>query len=144
MPIDETDAVARDELLLRAVPNVRDYYDPDRPKGPFTRQAFSPTQNDVDGLSVYREAFVSPSELAHWMPRKGDYYVVGMPSIVFVDQGLTIVPSPRDGPKGHCTIPELSHEKVKQNRRWAKELGQRLAKQAESAIVFRPGDDRPA
>ena len=140
MPIDETDPVTSDELILRAIPNVRDYYDPTRAMGPFTRSTFKPTQSDVDGISVYREAFVSPSELALSMRKKGDYYVVAMPAKEFIDAGLTIVPSPSAGPKGHCTIPELSHGNERRNKRWAKEVGQLLARKAASAIVFRPGD----
>ena len=48
-----------DEIVLRRVPLVAGACDLSLPQ-PISRGAFKPSERDLDGLSFYRERFVSP------------------------------------------------------------------------------------
>ena len=52
------------ESILRRIPRTLDYYDPSLPV-PVLAFAFRPNQRDTEGISLYRELFVSPERVAH-------------------------------------------------------------------------------
>ena len=51
------------ESILRRIPRTSDYYDRSLPV-PVLAFAFRPNQRDTEGISLYRELFVSPQRVA--------------------------------------------------------------------------------
>lgn len=103
----ERDAVGDAEWLLRKVPSGNaDYYDASL-KTPLQRIAFRPNKHDVDGISFFREIFVSPRSLGY-EGRKPPYYVVRLRARQVAAIGLRILPCPDpDQPPGHLVLPDL-------------------------------------
>jgi hypothetical protein len=99
--------------------------------------AFKPTESDEDGISVYRERFVAPAEVAAAGRTPGAYYVARLAVEALQALGITVVPTPGDL-HGHAVLAELNrpfHEKEKQRSR---ELQLKLAELASQAIVYQP------
>lgn len=103
----ERDAVGDAEWLLRKVPSGNaQYYDPSL-QTPLQRIAFKPNKDDVDGISFFREMFVSPRRLGY-EGRKPPYYVVRLRARQVAAIGLRILPLPDpDQPPGHLVLPGL-------------------------------------
>ena len=106
----ERDAVGDAEWLLRKVPSGNAaYYDPSL-KTPLQRIAFRPNEYDVDGISFFRETFVSPRSLGY-EGRKPPYYVVRLRARQVAAIGLRILPLPDpDQPPGHLVLRELCYK----------------------------------
>jgi hypothetical protein len=66
---EELPPIEPGERLLRRIPIVPGAYDPQLPQ-PVTVGAFSPNPRDTNGLSLYRERFVSPVELVTGHPKR--------------------------------------------------------------------------
>lgn len=104
----ETSPVFRNEVLLRTIPNSIGYYTP--PMGPWavSLDAFDPKKNDSDGISLYREAFISPEELARINTHKAGVRVGKVHVNDFHKLGLSVLSTPDpSGPPGHVSIPEM-------------------------------------
>ncbi len=103
----ERDAVGGAEWLLRRVPSGNaQYYDPSL-QTPLHRIAFKPNAGDVDGISFFREMFISPRSLGY-EGRKPPYYVVRLRSRQVAAIGLRFLPRPDpDQPPGHLVLPDL-------------------------------------
>jgi hypothetical protein len=99
------------ERLLRKIPIGPGTYDPQLPQ-PLSAGAFSPHPRDIDGLSFFRERFISPTELVTGHPtRPPDKWVV---ATVTIDElrllDLTVEPLQEegDGP-GHVVIRDFAY-----------------------------------
>lgn len=138
-PKAESEPVTDDEFVFRAIPNVRNYYDPSLPQ-PVVRVAFEPNSQDTDGLSVFREACgVTAAEVAMALPRKGDYYVARLSVAALATKKLTVQAKPLcDQPKGHAVIPELNLATFQANKPKSKVLQRALAVLAGNCIVYKP------
>ena len=137
---DENDPVLPTEYVFRRINNKKDWYNSELEQ-PVTRVACSPFKKDVDGLSVFRELFVSASDVAAAGPDPAGYYVARLLVADILELGLTVIPAPQEGmPKGHAIIPELTTAAANnaQTRRWAKEIANKLARLAGRSIVALP------
>jgi hypothetical protein len=127
-PVDVT------ENVLRRV--HKDHFDGTL-RIPFRPAAFKPTESDQDGLSVYRERFVSPSEVASSGRIPGAYYVVRLAVQDLQRLNLSVVPTP--GPLiGHAVIPELNRAFYQREKQRSKDLQLELCRLASRAIVHVP------
>jgi hypothetical protein len=104
---------------------------------PFRPAAFKPTESDSEGLSVYREQFVSPSEVASGGRTPGVYCVVRLAVQDLRELNLSVVPTPGPLP-GHAVIPELNRGFYEAEKQRSKELQLELSRLASRAIVHRP------
>jgi hypothetical protein len=69
---DSPPSVSADEFILRRI--HRNHYDSTQPLR-VQPAAFRPSPADTGGLSVYRERFISPAEVAAAGRSAGDYFV---------------------------------------------------------------------
>jgi len=136
---DQQDPISSDEYVLRRIPKDKSRYDPSL-NDPVQRVAFEPSKWDVDGISVFRELFVSAAALAKAGTNDNGYCVARLSVSNLIALGLTIVPDTRnDQPPGHAIIPELSISEMKQNKTKCKEIQRELAKLAGRNIIFETG-----
>jgi hypothetical protein len=131
---DEAAPVDADEFVLRRI--HKSYFDSRLPL-PIQPVAFKPTESDVDGLSVFRERFVSPAEVAAAGRTPGAYHVARLAVRDLQALRLTVVPSPGELP-GHAVLAELNRAFYEQDRAGAKLLQAALAKLASQGIVHQP------
>ena len=74
---------------------------------PVQRVAFAPNQKDTDGISVFRELFITPERIASAGRSSAGYYVARLAVCELLKLGLTVVPDPRENqPPGHALVPE--------------------------------------
>lgn len=136
---DQQDPISPDEYVLRRIPKDKNRYDPSLNE-PVQRIAFEPSKWDIDGISVFRERFVSATDLAKAGTNNNGYCVARLSVSNLFALGLTIVPDPRDDqPPGHALIPELSISEMKQNKTKCKETQRELSKLAGRNIIFETG-----
>jgi hypothetical protein len=132
----ERDPVTPDEYVLRRIPP--DWVDESLAQ-PVQRVAFQPNQSDTNGLSVFRELFVTPAAVAAAGRVGQGYYVVQLLVKDLLSLKLSVVADPQeDGPRGHALIPELSYALSSVRKADSKVLQRELAKLASEAIVHRP------
>jgi hypothetical protein len=122
------------ERVLRLIP--KDWYKPGKPV-PFGRVAFEPNRYDDDGISLYRERWVTPAQLDASRPKHGTYYVIRLKVQDIYGVGLTLRRNVGDLP-GHVVIPELRLSSYKENKEILNPLIVQLATLAGRDIVFRP------
>lgn len=135
---DESDPVSPDEFILRRIPNLPNYINMELPM-PVVRGAFGPSSSDIDGLSVYRENFVSAQDVAEDGNNLAGYYVVRLRAQDIFNLGMDLIPNPINGQlPGHTLIPELSLIAKKADRNKYKDLTLELAKLASNDIVYSP------
>lgn len=133
---DQQDPISPDEYVLRRIPKDKSRYNPSLPE-PVQRIAFEPSKWDVDGISVFRELFVSADALVKAGTNNNGYCVTRLSVSELIALGLTIVPDPRnEQPPGHAIIPELSISEWNQNKTKCKEIQRKLAKLAGMNIIF--------
>jgi hypothetical protein len=133
---DETSPISEDEHVLRRI--HRNHYDSSL-SPPVKRPAFEPSSQDIDGLSVHREMFITAKKLA-WCGRSpGNYYVArfSVRELANDPAKLTVVAaSDIDQPPGHAVIPQLSTGSK------TKPIQLRLAKLSADRTVYRPPSKR--
>jgi hypothetical protein len=142
-PRDECATVLDDEWVLRRV--HKNHFKPQKPT-PIERVAFQPSDEDVEGLSVFRAAFVTPSQIVAASRGGNNYYVakLAVSDLVKFSPPLTVKPdSDADQPPGHAVVPELNATRLKSDKYPSKELQRDLAKLASKHIVWRPDDKIP-
>jgi hypothetical protein len=101
--------------------------------------AFRPSREDISGLSVFREKYVSAAEVAASGRRPGEYFVTRLPVKALHDLGLTIVPDvDAAAPRGHALIPELTHSAYERDKQRLKDVLLSLALLAGRAVVHQP------
>src|SRR6266849_9638596 len=129
----QQESIAAEEFVLRRI--HKNHYDPRLPVA-ITPLAFRPTPEDVVGISVYREKYISPVQVAEAGRQPGQYYVARLPVQALAALNLTVVPDDEPaGPPGHAIIPELSTAAYQQNKQRSKDLQMALARLASQAIV---------
>lgn len=128
-----------EEMLLRRVARQPGQYEPHLDPS-LTRGAFTPNRQDHDGLSLFREALISASTLAHAARRPASDYVVARLRVSDVmTLGLSVVPCPDPGGlPGHVAIPELSltHYSDSRLKPSLKEASLSLAKLASRDVIL--------
>jgi hypothetical protein len=130
--------------LLRRV--HRNHYTPGQPIALFTRDAFKPTQEDTDGISLQRESDMAaagkgPSEMSAAGRKPGEYFIIRLKAKDYLNQGLSIVPDQQPGDlPGHSIIPELSLSGYQNKKQAMKNIQDELIKLASvpAAIVLSP------
>lgn len=143
--VTEHDNVLPDEYVLRRVLIQADCINLDLRK-PVQETAFRPTNQDVNGISVYRELFTTPEAVAREGRSPKGYYVLRIPVNEILALGLTVVENPDENQlPGHCLIPEVNVKKRgnRDAKRELKVLQQSLAdlinKDYTNRIVCFPG-----
>ncbi|MCW9023634.1 MAG: hypothetical protein OQK73_03025 [Gammaproteobacteria bacterium] len=134
---EQSEPISADEYILRRIPNIKNYIDLTLPI-PVQRGALGPSSNDDDGLSVYREEFISAEDLANAGTNMSGYFVVRFRAQDLISLGLNLIPDPLPPLPGHSLIPELSRGSKKANRNFYKEVTLELAKLASQDIVYFP------
>lgn len=139
MPIAQEDDIQDNEFILRRIPNSVGYIISDDTE-PVNRISFKPTDQDGDGISLYRELFASAKSVAEAGNNKNGYYVVRMTAQSIRELGLEIVPNPICGElPGHSLIPDLN---CNMNKNESKALQLKLAdlvnEDFQNSIVFTP------
>lgn len=133
------DSIQPSEYVLRRVLNQASVIDTDLPQ-PVQRIAFRPTDEDLDGISVFRALFTTAEEVAAGKSAHG-YYVVRIPVNEILDLGLTVVPDPQvDTLEGHSLIPELtSHtRKTEFSKKKQQQLAGLVNKDIRNRLVYSP------
>lgn len=134
---DEENPVLPEEFILRRIPLV--FYN-GLLVPPITTQAFRPRDDELDGLSFYRERFISAFELAQAMRVPGKCYVARLLASEFMKYPLTLKPDPQPhpAPKGHIIIPELAFPIYIKNKTLHKDWHDEFAKLFSKDIVYSP------
>jgi hypothetical protein len=118
----ESDPLTPNEWLLRRIPNNADYYKPAEPV-PIQRVAFEPNKQDVDGLSFFREMFISPRELGLKTGRKPPYVVARIRLKDLQANNIKIRPAPdEEQPRGHVVAPEITYPARKSTKEAQRQL----------------------
>ena len=136
--MDEHQPVEDSEFVYRRIPRI--YYQAGLPM-PIHPAAFRPNSNDSSGLSVFRAAFVKPTDTLTTIDssKRNNYYVARIAVQDLHRLGLAVVPEPDpNGPLGHAIIPELSWQAYQADKRRLKQVQVELAKLASAAIVHQP------
>lgn len=132
---NERDPVSLNEYVLRRI--HKNQFDRAQ-DNPVLRLAFKPAPPDTDGISVFRERFVSPTELANAGRKPGEYYVARLSVRELKDTlALSVIADPDENQQpGHALIPELNTSNALVP--WSRELQRELAKLASRSIVHEP------
>ena len=131
----EADRVETSEWLLRRISLRSNWYDPNRTP-PFARVSYQPNDKDVDGLSLFRESFISPTVLAS-TGGKPPYVIARVRVERFTDLGISIVASANQTePPGHVSVPALAYESYLLDRPGSKSIQRHLAE--DSSPAFNP------
>jgi hypothetical protein len=100
---------------------------------------FRPSTEDTAGLSVFREKYLTPGEVAAAGRKPGEYYVVRLSVQALTALGLTVVPDEQTtGPAGHALVPELSLSACLQDKRRLRAVQVKLAELASLSIAHFP------
>jgi hypothetical protein len=107
---------------------------------PIQLEAFRPTKDDLDGLSVFLAAEATPEQTLAVVPpaKRPLYYVASIPIQDLRQLGLTLLPHPIEEAPGHAVIPEMNLETYNRDKAAGKELQKKLAEIASRNIVLRP------
>ncbi len=134
---EEHEPVTEEEAILRRI--HKRYYNPQEIIA-VQPEAFRPTERDEDGLSVFRERFVSAAEVitAIAEEKRRLYYVARLAVRDLRGLNLTVLPAVQTGLPGHAIIPELNWTSYQKNRLRVKEWQTKLAELASQAIVYQP------
>jgi hypothetical protein len=120
--LSESDPLTPNEWLLRRIPNNADYYKPAEPV-PIQRVAFEPNKQDVDGLSFFREMFISPRELGLKTGRKPPYIVARVRLKDIEANNIKIHAAPdSEQPAGHAVAPEITYAARKATKEAQRQL----------------------
>lgn len=140
----EARPVSRNEVLLRTVPNSVGYYTPGLGNWALNSLAFEPRQVDVDGISLFREDFVTRQHLASKSGHACGVRVARVTAKECAGLNLSVTPSPNSKqPPGHVVIPEMPFVKGKtqqhkEQRQEIKDLAHLLAQFANQRKVYVP------
>ncbi len=105
----QCDPVSPDEFVYRRIPGGNpSFYNP-RKSRPVTVGAFSPSDLDTDGLSVFRALFTTPDEVARLNSKPYSFYIARLRVSDILELGVSVIPDPLpDPPFGHSLIPEMN------------------------------------
>ncbi|MCP4764745.1 MAG: hypothetical protein GY875_00575 [Gammaproteobacteria bacterium] len=108
--MDQNDPIEPGEFILRRVPYSKNNLLVDIDSAvPVTAGCFSPTSDDTEGISVFREKFVSGKEVAdrYREDKQKECYIIRI-NVDDLEGIVTIEQSPSDYLEGHAHIPELN------------------------------------
>jgi hypothetical protein len=128
------DPIDREEQLLRLIP--KDWHRPKNPI-PFGKIAFQPRDNDEDGLSLYREKWVTAHRLVSTRRSPEKWFVVRLKVKDILAIKVTVKVTVGDLP-GHVVIPEMNTGDYKKSPNQINEWALSLTKIASQDIVLRP------
>jgi hypothetical protein len=131
------------EVLLRTVPNSIGYYSKIMGNWTIDPSAFQPAKDDVDGISLFREDFVTQEDLASRSTHPKGVRVVRVRAKECISLHLSLNPTPDpDASPGHMVIPEMLFVKrsaeTKIQAQNIKDLAQKLAQIATKNEVYTP------
>lgn len=108
----EADDVGPDECLLRAIPNAIGYFSEKAGKWSVSPYAFTPNKKrDPDGLSFYREDFVTPKQVADECKHPMGGRVARLKVSDLLKHGLLVKPSQSNLP-GHVIMPSMRYSEL--------------------------------
>jgi hypothetical protein len=138
----ETSRVTRGEFLLRAIPNDPSYLKETMGNWAVAPYAFQPhKKRDADGMSFFREDFVTPREVSQRNGFPAGVRVVRIAVKQLLSLGLVVEPSPDPSqPAGHVIVPGLKFDaaRTKEEKKRIAEISQLLAKAASANIAYVP------
>lgn len=139
----ESTAVYPHEFLLRTVPNSVGYYTGSAPNWLVNPTAFEPAPDDLDGISLFREDFVTKEHLARVNKHPLGARVARIKAKECMTLHLSLKPAPDDKqPPGHVIVPEMPYlTRSQQNnplRKKIRDLAQQLAQLASQREVYTP------
>jgi hypothetical protein len=139
----ETTPVFPNEVLLRTVPNSPGFYTPSIPNWTINPNAFEPAKDDLDGISLFREDFVTPKNLASITKHVNGVRVARVTAKECTGLQLSLKPDPDiSQPRGHVLVPEMAFIKKgpqnKSQREKIKDLAQELAQKATKNQIYTP------
>lgn len=139
----EDSPVHPDEVLLRTIPNVPGYFTEEMGGWKVNLDTFKPRKSDADGLSFFREDFITRQKLAYKNTHGAGVLIARITVQQLHQLGLTAKPCPEAGqPPGHTVVPELGfverHLQSKEEKRRLKDIQQRLAQFATANGVYNP------
>ena len=105
---DKSEPITTDELVIRLI--WKTYYDPNLIL-PIQPGAFSPKNNETDGISVFRAGCVKNPEdtLVVFAEDKRDKYAIALLALSdLIGLGLTVQAAKIDDVRGHSILPELN------------------------------------
>ena len=111
-------ALQPDEVLLRRFPKSQ-FEDDGQPP---PQVVFNPGKNDTEGISLFREAVVSPEQLGAQGTAGKAYWVARLTVADLTDAGAQLRPD--DEPDGHVTVMNLGYEDRRSPE--ARELRERI------------------
>lgn len=134
---EDRDQVEDAESVLRRIHKI--YYNTGAVT-PVQPEAFRPTERDVDGLSVFRERFVSAAHVLADVAegKRASYFIARLAVRDLRALNFTVVPAPRMDLAGHAVIAELNWTSYQKDKPRLKELQAKLAQLASQGIVHRP------
>ena len=139
MESDDSVPVDPGEFVLRRI-HMNHYFPTQNP--PITVEAFRPSSEDDNGLSVYREGFnPDPQQVLQYVEaaKRDRYYVVRIAVRDILAMGLTVVADHVPGEPGHALIPEIALPVYTGKRKAELRPAQlELARLAADAIVVSP------
>jgi len=102
--------------------------------------AFRPTDDDTDGISVFRSRFATPAQALTIVAeaKRHLYCVASLPVSDLHSLSLSVKPAPIEQVQGHAVIPELNSQAYQQNRNQWKPVQERLALLASKNLVHFP------
>ena len=136
--IGENEPISPDEFILRMV--WRDFYRKEL-ACPVLARAFKPREDEIDGISLFREGCLRMPEdaLSVFVPEKRSGYAICRLSVAEVTSlGLSVRPATIIGVAGHVVISELNTASVAEEpRRW-RNIQVKLADLASKGIIRLP------
>ena len=139
----ESCPVYRNEILLRTFPNSVGYYSQTMGHWAINPLAFEPAKGDVDGISLFREDFVTKERLASVNRHPNGVRVARVRAKDCIGLNLSVKASPDPNVEpGHCVIPEMpllpSNAQNKGRRRQITDNAQKLSQIASNNEIYTP------
>lgn len=139
----ENSPIDPNEVLFRTVPNSVGFYTKSMTNWSINPNAFEPAPDDVDGISLFREDFVTKERLASVSQHPNGVRVARISAQDCIGLNLSPRPSPDpDVEPGHCVIPEMPFVKKAQHttaqRRKILDSAQKLAQIASKNEIYTP------
>lgn len=128
---------------MRTIPNAANYFKSTMGKWAVVPYAFKPSKTrDLDGMSFFREDFVTPEQVAKACTHPDGAYVARIKVSRLHKLGLAVQPNPDpDLLPGHAIVPGLRYEqRSTQERRRIEDLSRQLAELATNGIAYSPAN----
>ncbi len=120
-----SDPIRDDEILFRRLARV--YYDPEKSDKP-SPVGFRPTDEDLTGLSLSRQKYISAKDVAEYGSLGKNYYVAAIKVSELRNYGIDVIQKPIAGNPGHAEVPGLRLENRSTNdaKEWQNMIAENL------------------